>query len=710
MSTPLFAIEPGESVRVEEIVRGVSPPAEKRELSLGFAVHYTDAFGKSNKVAKAHAETNIVLANLSSEKFHVKLGLKEQSACVGWNDLYGATGEGVVPRVLFDWSFKSGDSEAVAINQCDKGNEDFTYCDATQFSIELLKKLHRIDELANSGEPGVSAFEEFRAYIIADNFSEDFRKDFNYYYQHGFFSAPSWFADPSTPWASYFTDFTRLKFEPAQVAESGLYNVRLEFSFDGAEYAFFHDGEPRASITVKFEKLHPAGVEVVDSPFYYLPFDGLVGTQRVDEDGKKERKDYGLGFVNENGELKLAYVNGNLVLTSPNGGKTVFRTRKESDFNTLNVWERGQVLSINLADETMDFSPSYAMPVIMGLQSSGGSAQAFYLPFKGESLVGLTAPVSYWTGVGSSPSLNCKDFVGNALPYRVGDKRADLVQGSCSVLEGSEHAFGLFWPSALNDGDRLFLKTVFYSAFDDAWKISAACDSVSGVREVFASPLGVSSSHNQYLVLQQPGSGIETFKDLVNRIGSSEVCMAFSDGKYVFFWNPEKIEEGIGTAGQRIGAEWSFNWENYKCGSGATGSLQPSDIAANGLKLAYNAPSSLIATESFSFTNGDVLTRNSILQTALTGLADEQVCMSLGEFRGNPGFSGGVSNGQEDRVFYGGAGSVSVRLSAICDEGSNLVDTISGHSSLDPAWAENCSCTNDPGLAHQLCCLMALRD
>ena len=710
LTTALFAIEPGKSVKVVEVVRNVSPPSEKRELSLGFAVHYTDAFGKSNKIARSHTETNIVLANLSAEKFHVKLGLKKQSSCVGWNDLYGATGKGVAPRVLFNWSFNSSDDKPVTINQCDKGNDDFVYCDATQFSIELLKKLHRINELADSNGQGISALTEFRSYLIADNFSEDFRKDFNYYYLHGFFSAPSWLTDSSAPWASYLTDFDRLKFEPAQITESGLYNVRLEFSFEGQEYEFFHDGEPRASIVVKFEKVHPVGVEVVDSPFYHLPFDGLVGTLRVDEDGKKARKDYGLGFVNEDGALKLSYVNGNLVLTSPDSGKTIFRTKKENDFNVLNVNERGRVLSINLSDETMDFSPSYAMPVIMGLQSSNGSAQAFYLPVKGESLVELTAPATFWTGIASSPDLNCKDFIGSALPYRLGDKRADTVQDSCNILEGREHAFGLLWPNALHNGDRLFLKTVFYSAFDDAMKISAACDSVSGVHEVFSSPLGLSSSPNQYIVLQEPGKGIDTFKDLVDRVKNSEVCMASSNGSYVFFWNPEKIEKGLDTAGQRIGAAWSFNWENYKCGSGAASSSQSSDIAADGLNLAYSAPSSLITTDSFSFAQGETLTRSSILQAASTDLADNQVCMSLGELSGSPGFSGGASNGQEDKISYNGTGPASVRLSVICAEGSQLIDTVGSQSSLDQSWAESCSCATNPDLEHQTCCLLALRD
>jgi len=46
-----------------------------------------------------------------------------------------------LPRVKFKWNWRD-----IEINECDEGGKE-TYCDAVQFSIELLKKIHKIDEL-----------------------------------------------------------------------------------------------------------------------------------------------------------------------------------------------------------------------------------------------------------------------------------------------------------------------------------------------------------------------------------------------------------------------------------------------------------------------------------------------------------------------------------------------------------------------------------
>ncbi len=560
----LLAIEPGESVRIVEKISNVSPPSSKKELSLGLAVHYSDKFDMGNKVAKSHRDTRITLANLNTGKFNVKLaGLPQQTSCVGWNDVYGLTGEHAAPRVLFDWSFKAGDNEAVAIDACDRSNSDFVYCDAAQFSISLLKKLYRIQSLADSGEPVPDSLKNFRSFLIKDNFSEDFRKDFDYQASQGFLSAPSWYTDKTTPWHKYFTDTALLKFEPAQLPDSGLYQVELAFSFNGEEYEFFDDGEPDAVIAVKFEKIHSAGVEVIDSPFYHLPFDGIIGTKRTDGDGSIERKDYGTGFVNGNFPLKIALVDSSMVFTTPESGAEIYSTALKSEFAVLNKQERGKLLAIDPSSNLIEFFPSYAMPVIMGIESLNGKAQSFYLLFKGESLAQADAPVTFWTGIASSPSLNCKGFSGNELPYNRGDVSAESVD-SCIITDGKSNAAGLYWENVPSGGERLFLKTIFYSAFEDGMKIASACAGQSNVNSVFASPYGISTAPNQSLVLQSPKAGIETLEELVQSVANEKVCVT-SDGG-TFFWNPEKIEEDfLGSAKHRIESKWSFNWENYSC-------------------------------------------------------------------------------------------------------------------------------------------------
>ncbi|MFH1224881.1 MAG: carboxypeptidase-like regulatory domain-containing protein [Candidatus Diapherotrites archaeon] len=53
----------------------------------------------------------------------------------------GSTGAVALPRVSLNWNWSS-----IAADACDQGNDNYIYCDATQFGIEVLKKVHDIDD------------------------------------------------------------------------------------------------------------------------------------------------------------------------------------------------------------------------------------------------------------------------------------------------------------------------------------------------------------------------------------------------------------------------------------------------------------------------------------------------------------------------------------------------------------------------------------
>ena len=63
--------------------------------------------------------------------------------------MQGATGTEALPKVSFRWDWgedMQGWNMPITYNACDTENENGIYCDATQFSIELSKKLHLLDE------------------------------------------------------------------------------------------------------------------------------------------------------------------------------------------------------------------------------------------------------------------------------------------------------------------------------------------------------------------------------------------------------------------------------------------------------------------------------------------------------------------------------------------------------------------------------------
>lgn len=58
--------------------------------------------------------------------------------------LIGRTGPGAVPKVKLNWSWN--DFSGITRNSCDARDENAIYCDSTQFSIMLAKRLHALDQ------------------------------------------------------------------------------------------------------------------------------------------------------------------------------------------------------------------------------------------------------------------------------------------------------------------------------------------------------------------------------------------------------------------------------------------------------------------------------------------------------------------------------------------------------------------------------------
>jgi len=554
---------PYETLKITQRISNITPG----EYDLGLEVKYTDLYGASDKVATNWQPVALQIANIGSDKFHIKLDLYDQNFCIGPDGMLGLTGEAALPKIKLSWEFTG--NAAVGIDECDKklGN-DFIYCDPTQFAIELAQKLHRIEELANQGDfAGLEQYKSFKAYLIGDNYSEDFQKDFAYFYTHGFFAAPSWFTSEPTPWHIYFADPERLTFEPREIT-SGLYNVTLDFNFEAEEYDFFEESKPIARIKVRFEKIHDVGVDVPYSPFYFLPFNGLVGTMREDEDGKVERKDYGIGFTNNDDPIVLNVADDSPIDTQASGGRDKYTTSVYRDFSQLNIYSRGRVFEINLVDRFIQLYAGQATPVIMGIKSNDNIAEAFYQLYAGDNVIGDSlSSMSYWTGIATSPGLSCGDFYGYALPYKAPDNSASSFNECCAISEYHLPAFGFRWPNVANN-ESIFMSTIFYLPYNQMMTLSSAC---ANNLSIFASPNDLSRQPTESLSLET-AIRIQKVQDVLNLMKDGLVCtapqyanVAPEENNYIFFWNEQKIEEQLEQAKARIAEQWGFNWENYAC-------------------------------------------------------------------------------------------------------------------------------------------------
>ncbi|MCD6434222.1 MAG: hypothetical protein J7L14_01265, partial [Candidatus Diapherotrites archaeon] len=84
-----------------------------------------------------------------TEKFHIKIVTGEEEEeiplppevkkCSG--ALAGTTGKEALPRIKLSWDWQD-----IKAEECDADNENYIYCDATQFSIALVKKLKMLDD------------------------------------------------------------------------------------------------------------------------------------------------------------------------------------------------------------------------------------------------------------------------------------------------------------------------------------------------------------------------------------------------------------------------------------------------------------------------------------------------------------------------------------------------------------------------------------
>src|SRR3989338_7706018 len=111
--------------------------------------------------------------------------------------------------------------------------------------MELGAKLNSINSALQTGNDAEAGrLLKFESFLVQDTFSEDFQKDFAHYYTNTFFGTPNYFISPSTPWHKYFSDPTKLMFQPRQLQAPGLYSVEIDIAYTGTQGQFFSNGQP----------------------------------------------------------------------------------------------------------------------------------------------------------------------------------------------------------------------------------------------------------------------------------------------------------------------------------------------------------------------------------------------------------------------------------------------------------------------------------
>jgi len=576
-----------------------------------------------------------------NQKFHLRFETGEEktqlteinfdavSCSVGTQ--IGYTGAEVKPLVLLNWGW-----DKFSDNKCDQGNDDYVYCDATQFSMETTYKLETLrkfleinksvltcptnpaetilDELTSElsafgllaaiapqtecwmpmstieieGRPALDFYVEdhlneiqwlpedginnredllnlltFNAYLLQDGYSTDFKQDFSEFYNNQrFFNTPDFFTRLGTDGSGgtygldkYFeTDSIRfnkkyLEDRDAQLSSPGLYRVHIRGDFE-KDWEFFNsNGEPSAYFNIELGLLN---TPEVDSPFYRLPFDGLVGLQG----DTLERQGYGLSYKNESEEFVTVSNELAPAKTFETSGSNAFtnaNVQVERNLFKLNTspQTRGKILEVQKLtgrDATIVFQPTQATPVMMKITKKDKTEEpfsAFYQVLENDVPVDTGNTLAYWSGAGT-----CLDFTGVPVTEQFFEK-PDRAATQEDSLTDFQSIYGLDWQNAVKTGD-VYLRTIIYAdPLSDTVirtiKSDAETEFITaderGSRVALHGVAGM--PHNNFAGGTE--GTINTIADLFDLIDDGEICITSTGNSTSFWWNPQTVYSTKGT-------------------------------------------------------------------------------------------------------------------------------------------------------------------
>jgi hypothetical protein len=434
------------------------------------------------------------------QSFQIKL-IGNPSQCFSVDGTEGMTGREFVPKLLFDWDWENIDSR-----QCDTTNNNYTYCDAAQFTTSLFKRLGEIDTLlVNDRRPEIATKTAYYAYLIADNYSDRFLDDYKAYYSERLFESSPAFTNR---YAGFISE-DRLSFEtPVGMDEGGIYRVEIEIDNVDSISSLFDGNNPSTDIKVTLTPRYRASNY---NPFYDTPFDGEIGGSG--------RQGYGTSVT---GDL---WLNENTKANSEgNGLKTV--TIQET--NSLEELQEGVVLEFDRATNVIKLNPTQPTPVAMSITGTPGNIGVEY---KIEGSHANTLLTKDWTLTSSTIGRRkCHDFENN-----------NRTKFTSLKNDSGEHSIN--W-DGIKSGT-LTLSSVFFTPKlpQDILKIIPNNEgtSLNGYEYL-------QSSRNVFLS-NFDDSGVtdyDTLKGILQLVYDGKLCVSKnSSEKMEIFWNKEYIERLI---------------------------------------------------------------------------------------------------------------------------------------------------------------------
>ncbi|MAG18001.1 MAG: hypothetical protein CL944_00835 [Candidatus Diapherotrites archaeon] len=476
-----------------------------------------------------------------------------------------------LPKVKYKWNWQD-----IAADSCDADVSDAIFCDSTQFTIALLKSINDFQNTGSAKSRSSFSGFEFEANLMKSGFSDDFRKDFDQYYQSSFFAdlgTPTFYNNSDGLW-QYFYDSSndgRFVFQnngqpwtSGMSLEPGVYTVTVTIP------GTFNLSSPQDDpIEVNFEFV---SAPARDSVLYYLPFNAELGLRSAS--GKIDRIGYGVGFSGTDtedipinslvnfdvSELKLS---DGIVRLS----KAETRTSLVELNDPINLVKRGELLKIsrgtNNNSYNLKFSPSIPNPVLFKVtrpEGSPGSFPIFYTVYDGSSLFEFEPqPQSFinWTTTSNS----CRDFTGVLLTALYGEGVFDTVANSTQIPDESTRnsTFGFSWNNVSALGNVTLESVVYAHSSDRSIQVDFSNDnpqptdpfgtfvSIGDSGIASGNTFSLNGTYNKLL-----DNTTKSLADVFALVEAGYVNVIETDDSITFVWNQNKILELVDASRQEL--------------------------------------------------------------------------------------------------------------------------------------------------------------
>jgi len=416
----------------------------------------------------------------------------------------------------------------------------------TQQSVRFTNDIKSFEDLRN--------LLHFRAYLIKDNYNEDFMKDFaEFYTTSSFFDAPTYFkAEPNGKLADYFMSpsnsaekaglqFTQKYLESPKLPGPGSYLVDIDILYLGDNWSLYKQGKPNAWIQIVLYK--------IDEPFpnfvlYYMPFDGLVGINSANG-----RQDYGINYLNL--DEPIIITDRPTIIktdTAPASNALVeIKTRFDQSIENINsrAQTRGVLLQIKEGatekEKELIFSPSYATPIILKATENKikeEKSSVFYSLLKNAQPELTGNSLAYWTGLGS-----CLDFTGIPVKeaFNFNSDRKSLPEDKITDWQFS---YAIDWKKISNPGV-VFLNSIIYTPVvsNNSFELKANSQNLKFIspdyQETEKIPIqGIKGmQNNDRMALNY----IDKLQEVIDLVAEGKACVSNTGTELSIAWNPATI-------------------------------------------------------------------------------------------------------------------------------------------------------------------------